>query len=60
MEREKFPGEKVEDLKVKARIEETFPEADECPACAKKRRETGDSTHLCDEHLARIYGAKKD
>jgi len=56
MAKEKFPGAKVEELKVQARIEDTFPDADACPACAEKRRETADPTYLCDEHLARIYG----
>jgi hypothetical protein len=56
MGKEKFPGETVESLKAKARIEETFPDADACPRCAAKRSETADPTWLCDDHLARIYG----
>ena len=54
----KFPHEKVEELKVQARIEETFPDADRCPDCALRRRETGDPTYLCDRHLERIYGVR--
>lgn len=53
----KFPGEEVERLKSDLRIEETFPDADACPACLAARRETGDATFLCNAHLERIYGA---
>lgn len=58
MPKEKFPGSYVEELKSQARIEETFPDADDCAGCAAKRRETGDPTFLCDDHLERIYGVK--
>ena len=53
---EKFPNEEVEKLKVLARVEETFPDADACPACGKARAASGDPTDLCAEHLRRIYG----
>lgn len=56
--RPKFPGEYVEDLKVQARIEETFPDADQCPECAAQRTATGDPTDLCAQHLERIYGTR--
>jgi hypothetical protein len=56
MPEEKFPNEEVEKLKVLARVEETFPDADACPACQKARAETGDPTYLCEAHLRRIYG----
>ena len=53
---EKFPQEEVEKLKVAARIEETFPEADACEACAKARAASGDPTDLCADHLKRVLG----
>jgi hypothetical protein len=53
---DKFPNEEVEKLKALARVEETFPEADACPACAAVRKNSGDPTDLCPEHLRRIYG----
>ncbi len=53
---EKFPNEEVEKLKVLARVEETFPDADACPACKEARASSGDPTDLCKEHLRRIYG----
>jgi hypothetical protein len=46
----------VERAKAALRVEETFPEADQCPGCARERARTGDPTFLCDEHLRRIYG----
>ncbi len=46
----------IERQKALLRVEETFPEADACPACQTARRDTGDPTFLCDEHLRRIYG----
>ncbi len=51
---EKFPQEEVERLKSQARVEDTFPEADRCPACRAAREKTGDATFLCDEHLKRV------
>jgi hypothetical protein len=53
---EKFPQEEVEKLKGLARVDETFPEADACAACAEARRASGDPTDLCREHLRRVYG----
>ncbi len=53
---EKFPNEAVEQAKVALRVEETFPDADACEACHKKRAESKDPTDLCAEHLRRIYG----
>jgi hypothetical protein len=46
----------VERQKALLRVEETFPEADACPACQTVRTQSGDPTFLCDEHLKRIYG----
>jgi hypothetical protein len=46
----------VERLKSLARIEDTFPEAETCPACRDAREKNGDPSYLCDEHLRRIYG----
>lgn len=46
----------IERQKSLLRVEETFPDADQCPACRRKRADTGDPTFLCDEHLRRIYG----
>ncbi len=46
----------IERQKSLLRVEETFPEADACPACLAARRQHGDPTYLCDEHLKRIYG----
>jgi hypothetical protein len=46
----------IERAKSALRVEETFPDADQCPACAKERARTGDPTFLCGEHLRRIYG----
>jgi hypothetical protein len=54
--KEKFPNEEVEKLKSLARLEDTLPEADQCPACAEARRTTGDPTYLCEAHLRKIYG----
>jgi hypothetical protein len=53
---EKFPNEAVEQAKVALRVEETFPDADACEACQKKRAESKDPTDLCAEHLKKIYG----
>ena len=46
----------IERQKSLLRVEETFPDADACPACRAARDKAGDSTYLCDEHLRRIYG----
>ena len=46
----------IERAKSLLRVEETFPDADHCPACQAARARTGDATFLCDEHLRRIYG----
>ncbi len=46
----------IERQKAQLRVEETFPEADRCPACQAARQTSGDPTFLCDEHLRRIYG----
>ena len=53
---EKFPQEEVERLKQMARVEDRYPEADECAGCAEARRKSGDPTDLCKEHLRRMYG----
>ena len=46
----------IERQKALLRVEETFPDADACPACKAARDQSGDPTFLCDEHLKRIYG----
>lgn len=46
----------IERQKSLLRVEETFPDADACPACRAARERTGDPTFLCDEHLRRVYG----
>jgi hypothetical protein len=46
----------IERAKALLRVEETFPDAAECPACQAARAGTGDATFLCEEHLRRIYG----
>jgi hypothetical protein len=46
----------IERQKALLRVEETFPDADSCPACKAARDKSGDPTFLCDEHLKRIYG----
>ena len=46
----------IERQKALLRVEETFPDADQCPACKAARDKSGDPTFLCDEHLKRIYG----
>jgi hypothetical protein len=46
----------VERAKSLLRVEETFPDAEQCEACKKARADSGDPTFLCDEHLRRIYG----
>lgn len=56
--REKEPGMNIEEAKSRLRIEEVDAEADACPACSEARRDTGDPTAYCEEHLARIYGAR--
>ena len=56
MAEEKFPREEVERLKQLARVEEQFPEADQCPACAEARKASGDPTDLCRRHLEKMYG----
>jgi hypothetical protein len=53
---EKFPQEEVERQKQLLRVEEQFPDADACEACAKVRVASGDPTDLCPAHLKRIYG----
>jgi hypothetical protein len=53
---EKFPQEEVERLKQLARVEEQFPDADACPACAEARAKSGDPTDLCRAHLEKMYG----
>jgi hypothetical protein len=55
-EREARPEEEVERLKQLARVEDRYPETDECAACAEARRASGDPTDLCKEHLRRLYG----
>ena len=56
MAEEKFPREEVEKLKLAARLEETLPDTDACPACAASRAASRDPTDLCKAHLTRIYG----
>jgi len=46
----------IERQKSLLRVEETFPDADDCAACKAARDKSGDPTFLCDEHLKRIYG----
>ena len=53
---EKFPLEEVERQKQLLRVEERYPEADQCPHCAEAREKSGDPTDLCAAHLQRIYG----
>lgn len=53
---EKFPMEEVERLKQLLRVEEQFPEADACSACAEARAASGDPTDLCRAHLKKMYG----
>jgi hypothetical protein len=53
---QKFPSEEVEKLKLLARVEETFPDADACPDCHRVREQSKDPTDLCKAHLQRIYG----
>ena len=53
---EKFPWEEVERRKQLLRVEERYPEADQCPHCAEAREKSGDPTDLCAAHLQRIYG----
>jgi hypothetical protein len=53
---EKFPLEEVERLKGLARVEETFPAADECADCLAARAKSGDPTDLCPAHLKRVLG----
>jgi hypothetical protein len=56
MPEEKFPNERVEADKQALRVEEQFPDADQCAACAEARKQSGDPTDLCAEHLKKIYG----
>ena len=56
MAEEKFPLEEVERRKQLLRVEERYPEADQCPACAEARAKSGDATDLCPAHLQRMYG----
>lgn len=56
MAEEKFPQEEVERLKQLARVEERYPDADHCPACAEARARSGDPTDLCPEHLKKLCG----
>jgi hypothetical protein len=56
MPREKFQGERIEEMKQAARLEEQLPDADRCPACAEARKASGDPTDLCREHLKKVYG----
>ena len=53
---EKFPNEKVEELKSLARLDETLPDAEQCAECAAARKKSGDPTDLCAAHLKKIYG----
>ena len=46
----------IERAKSLLRVEETFPDADACPECARERQRSGDATFLCADHLRRIYG----
>jgi hypothetical protein len=46
----------IERQKALLRVEETFPDADACPACKIVREKSGDATFLCDAHLKQIYG----
>jgi hypothetical protein len=46
----------IERQKALLRVEETFPDAEQCEACRTARQKSGDPTFLCDEHLKRIYG----
>ena len=46
----------IERAKSLLRVEETFPDADNCPDCARERQRTGDATFLCAAHLRKIYG----
>lgn len=48
----------IEEAKSRLRLEEVDAEADACPACVEARRDTGDPTAYCQEHLARVYGAR--
>ena len=54
-EKQKLTRE-IEGQKALLRVEETFPDADACPACLRAREQHGDPTFLCDGHLKRIYG----
>jgi len=56
--KERSPHEEVERLKSQARLEDTLPEADRCPACQSARAKTGDPTWLCDEHLKLVMLGK--
>jgi hypothetical protein len=56
MPEEKFENERVEQDKQALRVEETFPDADQCDDCKKARAASGDPTDLCPAHLKKIYG----
>jgi hypothetical protein len=56
MPREKDPGVDIEEQKSRLRVEEVDAVAKECDACAKERKESGDPTAYCAEHLRKIYG----
>jgi hypothetical protein len=56
MPREKEPGVDIEEQKSRLRVEEVDALAKDCEACAKERRESGDPTAYCAEHLRKIYG----
>jgi hypothetical protein len=55
-EREARPGEDIERQQQLARVEDRYPETEQCAACAESRRASGDPTDLCKEHLRRLYG----
>ena len=38
------------------RADQLESQAEQCEACAKARRDTGDETALCQEHLAKVMG----
>ena len=50
--------ERVEQARLGLRADEVLPEADRCPACAEARRDSGDPTFLCREHLAHFKAPK--
>jgi hypothetical protein len=56
MAEEKFPHEKVEELKLAARLEEVLPDTESCPDCKTARGSSGDPTDLCALHLRKVFG----